>query len=272
MVDNLFLVVFLMAISGGPHCLGMCGGIHFSQQNKIGMRVWLLHAGRVTTYTILGGVFGALGASAVALRTDTMQLTMILYVIANILVIIYGLSFMGILNWFVRSTQIGLTAWFESKVGPMIAYVTTRIDANYGQYVKGILWGLIPCGLTYNALILAPATQNVYLGAGLMLLFGLGTVPAFTVAGGVFRWIRQKPMARRFIGVFVLVMGVWGLVHALSHGQHSHAQMAEHDHAAMPQHETSDAASEMQNSASMHHHVNQRDASVNSSARHQHDH
>ncbi len=45
-------------------------------------------------------------------------------------------------------------------------------------FALGLCWGLMPCGLIYSSLAWAATAQNAATSALMMLLFGLGTLPA----------------------------------------------------------------------------------------------
>ncbi|MGG2408649.1 sulfite exporter TauE/SafE family protein, partial [Aeromonas veronii] len=68
------LSVFLIALLGGVHCLAMCSGIALAaERGTVAVRVvsrrrlWfeqvVMHAGRLTTYALLGAIMGAMGAT-----------------------------------------------------------------------------------------------------------------------------------------------------------------------------------------------------------------
>lgn len=49
--------------------------------------------------------------------------------------------------------------------------------------IVGLLWGWLPCGLTYSVLAIALVSGSALNGAALMLAFGLGTSPNLIAAG-----------------------------------------------------------------------------------------
>ena len=70
-----------------------------------------------------------------------------------------------------------------------------------------MLWGFIPCGLTYSILATALVTGSGARGAGLMLAFGLGTLPNLLLAGMLFKRFRdltRHPKVRLASGLLVL--------------------------------------------------------------------
>ena len=75
----------------------------------------------------------------------------------------------------------------------------------------GLVWGWIPCGLVYSMLVWTVSAGSVLKGAGLMLAFGLGTLPNLfamgLVAGSLARWSKDIRI-RRFAGLTVILFGL----------------------------------------------------------------
>jgi sulfite exporter TauE/SafE len=85
----------------------------------------------------------------------------------------------------------------------------------------GMLWGFLPCGMVYMVLTTALMTGSAGRGAGLMLAFGLGTLPNLLLAGlvvGRFREFTRNGKVRLAAGLLVLAFGVYGLVRAQTLG------------------------------------------------------
>ncbi|MEN9490854.1 MAG: hypothetical protein RJA63_1303, partial [Pseudomonadota bacterium] len=84
-------------------------------------------------------------------------------------------------------------------------------------YPLGVLWGLLPCGLTYGVLSTALMSGSALRGGALMLSFGVGTLPNLLLAGVLLarygKLIRSK-LFRTAAGVLVMSFGVYGLVRA----------------------------------------------------------
>jgi len=82
----------------------------------------------------------------------------------------------------------------------------------------GALTSLLPCGLLYLGLALALSTQSLAGGALTMFAFGLGTLPALSLAAlftGPIGRLRAKPWGRYVIAAFVGSLGL------LAVGMHS---------------------------------------------------
>lgn len=221
MPETGYLAVFLIGLLGGTHCVSMCGGIVGAltvQVQTPGTRPqWPLHLaynlGRISTYTVLGGAVGAIGS--VGLLYDHMlPVQMTLYVLANLMLVALGLYLTGFTRVLAPVERMGHVLW--RRVQPL----TRRFLPARGvrqAFPLGLLWGFIPCGLTYSVLATALVTGSGARGAGLMLAFGLGTLPNLLLAGMLFKRFRDftRSARVRFVaGALVMTFGMFGLYHA----------------------------------------------------------
>ena len=79
----------------------------------------------------------------------------------------------------------------------------------------GMVWGWLPCGLVYSALIWSMSAGGLFSGALLMGAFGLGTLPNLLLMGAAAGWmgsLLHKPLARRIAGGLVIVFGLMMLL------------------------------------------------------------
>jgi sulfite exporter TauE/SafE len=78
----------------------------------------------------------------------------------------------------------------------------------------GLVWGWIPCGLVYSMLVWTVSAGSMLKGAGLMLAFGLGTLPNLfamgMVAGSLAHWSKDIRV-RRLAGITVIAFGLYAL-------------------------------------------------------------
>jgi hypothetical protein len=85
------------------------------------------------------------------------------------------------------------------------------------RFAAGLLWGWLPCGLVYAALLAAAMAGDPARGALAMLAFGLGTLPWLLAAGvGAARlrdWMRVRAV-RLATGGALVGAGAWGAAHA----------------------------------------------------------
>ena len=212
-----FLTLFLVGFLGGTHCVGMCGGIvgalsAFSPAH--GAR-WPLHlaynAGRISSYVLAGAVVGALGAAGTSLAGQ-LPARIALFTLANLMLLAFGLYLLGATQVLAGTERAGQLLW--KHLQPLSKrFLPARSPLQ--AFPLGLLWGWLPCGLVYSALATALAAGSAAQGAGLMLAFGLGTLPNL-LAMGLFaarlkEWVR-RPLVRRLAGGMVLGFGLWGLL------------------------------------------------------------
>lgn len=226
MIETGYIAVFLIGLLGGTHCVSMCGGIVGALSVQVKMpgdhrRDWPIHLaynlGRITTYTALGAFFGAIGTAGL-LFNDVLPVQLGLYVLANLMLIALGLYLTGFTRLLAPVERAGGRIW------RMVQPATRRFlpARHVGQALPlGLLWGFLPCGLVYSVLTTALLTGSATRGAGMMLAFGLGTLPNLMLAGMLFKRFREltRNTRVRFVaGMLVLGFGVFGLFHAPSLG------------------------------------------------------
>ena len=215
MPDTSFLAAFLTGLLGGAHCVGMCGGIVAAMSFQSGARQpFTFHlgysAGRIASYVALGALAGLL-SSAAFLSDSLYPLQRALYVLAQVILILLGLYLAG-LNQSIRVLEsAGSVVW--RQVQPLLAKVMPV--RNFAQAVAaGALWGWLPCGLVYSVMVMALSTGSAMQGGALLLAFGLGTLPNLLLMGWAAESLRKftrQIWVKRFAGLLVASMGVWGL-------------------------------------------------------------
>lgn len=225
MPDTGYFAVFLIGLLGGTHCVSMCGGIVGALTMQVhtpgGRPQWPLHLaynlGRITTYTLLGGAVGLLGSVGL-LYEGMLPVQMTLYVLANLMLVALGLYLTGFTRLLAPIERAGHVLW--RRIQPATRRFLPARSVRQALPL-GLLWGFIPCGLTYSILATALVTGSGARGAGLMLAFGLGTLPNLLLAGMLFKRFRDLVRNRRVrlaSGLLVLGFGVFGLYHAPSLG------------------------------------------------------
>jgi uncharacterized protein len=224
-VEAQFAAAFLIGLLGGVHCVGMCGGIvgALALQTPRRQRAWDLHlaysTGRIASYAAAGAVVGMIGGAGLMFgRILPMQ--MLLYVLANLVLVSLGLYLAGLGNQLARLEALG--AWLWRRVQPYGAKVLPA-DTVAKAFALGALWGWLPCGLVYSLLAIALVSGGAASGAAVMLAFGLGTLPNLLLAGMAFERLRGIASNRRLrlaSGALVAGFGFAGLAKAANLGEH----------------------------------------------------
>ncbi len=223
MPDSGYIAVFLVGLLGGAHCAGMCGGIVGALTvNMPGDRPqWPLHLaynlGRISGYALAGAALGAVGSAGLLLN-DALPVQLALYVLANLMLIALGLYLIGVPQGLTFLERGGQKVW--ARLQPLTRRFLPATTVSRALPL-GLLWGFLPCGMVYSVLSTALLTGSALRGAGLMLAFGLGTLPNLLLAGLLlkrFRDLVQARAVRAVSGLLVLGFGAWGLVNATSLG------------------------------------------------------
>lgn len=177
---NIVTIISIAFLGSFGHCIGMCGGIVLAYSNiKIepssskvsqGVAHLLYNLGRVSTYTLLGAVFGSLGGVVTFSNTANG----ILLLVAGGAMILAGLSLMGKIKFL---TLIEHT-FSSSKLYKNAFQSILHSKSNSSFFFLGMLNGLLPCGFVYFFAITAAATASPLYGALVMFIFGISTIPA----------------------------------------------------------------------------------------------
>ncbi len=213
-MGNIDLIIILTTAFLGSvgHCIGMCGGIVVAYSStKIDPKTSYLQQtsahlaynfGRVTTYTILGAVFGYVG-QVVAFTPTTKG---VLFVITGILMILAGLSLIGNLK-FLNSAEWSVSkyAWYQNSFRALMSN-----QSYLSFYLLGLLNGIIPCGLVYAFAIFAASTANPLAGALVMATFGLATIPALFFLGFLTKFLQKGSLRGTMMKLASLLVILYG--------------------------------------------------------------
>ncbi len=205
------LSAFVVGLLGGVHCAGMCGGIvgalSFGVQDGRNVPILLAYnAGRISSYTLAGALMGALGFYfSGLLPVQTAQRVLLTF--AGLFLILMGLYLAGWWNALSRIERAGGALW--RRIEPLGRGLLPVRTVRQGLML-GLLWGWLPCGLVYSALVWTVSSGGAAQGALLMLAFGLGTLPNLLLMGfaatQLNRWVRH-PAVRATAGALVIVFG-----------------------------------------------------------------
>lgn len=201
-----YFALFVIGLITSLHCTAMCGGINISQcmgykqaagskKNAI-LPSLLYNAGRVVSYTLIGGIVGALG-SVISFSGFGKG---VIALIAGIFMVIMGLNMLNVFPWLKKLTP-RLPKFFGNKI---------HNKNSYGPFVVGIFNGLMPCGPLQAMQIYALGTGSVIAGAASMFMFSLGTVPLMFGLGAVSSFLKGESTEKMLkVGAaLVIVLGI----------------------------------------------------------------
>ncbi len=168
---------FMAGLVTGVHCLGMCGPMvcawSLGQGGSALVRhrnAALYHSSRVMSYTVLGGIAGAVGTLPLRWLDSHGG-----WVLPWLLVLVFLAVALGLGKWLPKPL-------FLSRPMARIRLAVARVPAPVKATVLGAATPLLPCGPLYLMLTLAMANGSVSNGAQFAAAFGLGTLPLLWLA------------------------------------------------------------------------------------------
>jgi len=226
---QILVSAFLLGLMGSVHCLGMCGGLasalglNTGSTGNIPLRnvegdmttcspsptTLLLgyNVGRVSSYALAGLIVGLMGFWL----SQTLATATALRYIAAIMLILMGCYIGQWFNGLIVIEKLGQHLW--RRIQPLarrLMPITTFSRA----FSVGMVWGWLPCGLVYSALIWAGSQGNAAQSALVMICFGLGTLPSMLATGyfanQVSAVIRNQSF-RNIAGGLMILFGLWSL-------------------------------------------------------------
>ena len=163
--------LFVIGLLTSVHCIAMCGGINLTQSVNAAQKKektlksnLLYNLGRVISYTVIGGIAGAVGS----VLSFGGSFKGIVAIIAGAIMLLMALRMLGIFRS-LRKLRL--------PIPKKLAVGYAKLIRGRSSFFIGLLNGLIPCGPLQSMQIYALSTGSFLLGALSMLLFSLGTVP-----------------------------------------------------------------------------------------------
>jgi sulfite exporter TauE/SafE len=211
----------------------MCGGIvgaltiglpQTIRNSTSGMLAYLLayNIGRITSYALAGAIAGTLGSQLYSLVASELASEAGRW-ISGIFMIALGIYLAGWTRLLAPIERLGARVWHHIEpLGRRFLPVNSPRHA----LGLGLIWGWLPCGLVYSALVWAMVAGDTLSGAQLMVAFGLGTLPMLLLMGATARWLGglvRKHWIRRLAGAVIMAFAVIMLAFPLTstHGRHS---------------------------------------------------
>jgi len=210
----IYLSALLLGLAGSLHCVGMCGAIAVAlplDRNSWWRRIsgaLLYHLGRSITYSIMGVIFGLIGAG-LSLAGFQRWLSIITGAVMILVVLFPAL--------FKNPFTTNFSLFSKIRNGFQSLFAKRSLPALLGI---GLLNGLLPCGLVYIALAGALGTGGVAEGALFMLVFGIATAPLLFVVSilGTVISINLRQKLAKAIPVIVVIIGLLFILRGLNLG------------------------------------------------------
>jgi sulfite exporter TauE/SafE len=159
-----------LGVVSSLHCAQMCGPIvlSYSMAGRGSAAGHLCYnAGRIATYALLGGIAGSLGGAVGLLGIEQGA-----SILAGCLMLLAAVFLSGVVpsQTLVHVDRMGLSRFFSKTVGKLMLSPSPS-----NKLLLGAIFGFLPCGLVYAALLKAVATGSAAGGALSMMAFGVGT-------------------------------------------------------------------------------------------------
>ncbi len=232
------LLFLLIGVLGGAHCIGMCGPLvtmyakrmqprpdggtatasRIDRRSHLTMYEVRQHAlfnlGRAASYTVMGALFGALGA---LLFVTSGELAAIADLVRGAVGILIGLFIVAVGGKYVLGGTTGIQV-------PGVGRVTNWLGGEIHRFVNspsivglGAIHALLPCPMLYPAYLFAFATGSPISGAIALGALGIGTIPAVFLYGTVIEsvGVLHRQRLHRLLGVAFIVLGYILLAHGL---------------------------------------------------------
>jgi len=198
-------MILLVGLITGLHCIGMCGGFVISYTAKDVEQQqpsWLSHilygVGKTLSYAMFGALFGWLG-SVISITPFMQGITNLA---AGGFLILFGLNMLDVFAVLkhVRLKQPKSLAHFA------IEHRKRSRSPFFIGFFSGFLLG---CGPLQAMYVMAAGSSDPLLGAKIMTLFGLGTLPALLSFGYLTRLFSAAATHRFFqlSGVILIFVG-----------------------------------------------------------------
>ena len=209
---SIITIISIAFLGSFGHCVGMCGGIviaysstkiksHWTKQVQA-MAHLLYSFGRISTYMILGALFGLVGG---VVTFDNLT-SGIFLLITGLLMVLVGFSLLGKIKFLtILEHTCSKSPLYQSTFKSLLGS-----QSLFSFYLLGMLNGLLPCGFVYVFAITAASTGSAFWGAFVMLIFGLSTVPALFSLGFFVGLFKQSNLRDLFIQLASILLIAFG--------------------------------------------------------------
>jgi len=229
---NLLSIIAIAFLGSFGHCVGMCGGIVVAYtstkigQNTSKAKAFVAHLlysfGRISTYTLLGAIFGFLGGVA----TFSNIANGILLMVAGAFMVLTGLSLGGKMKFLTLiEHSVSQKSWYKNSFKSLLSSQTLG-----SFYLLGVLNGLLPCGFVYFFAITAASTGSAFWGAIVMATFGLSTIPSLLGLGmfvGLFAQSKFRDTMIKLASITVIIYALFTMYNGMTYIQNPNKTLLE---------------------------------------------
>jgi len=239
-MEIFFLVALGLGLASTLHCVGMCGGIMGAltfglpdevrnHQLTLFTYIAAYNLGRITSYIFAGVIAGLISATLVSsLSIENGHL--ILRAFASTVLIAIGLHLAGLFPKMQVVKSVGAIVWRRLQPLTKNFFPVRTLGRAFGF---GLIWGWLPCGLVYSALLWASSSGDLVSGGMYMFAFGLGTLPGVMTSGlmsSTLLKLSRIQNLRYAMAVLMIIIGLSLFFMPYQHGDHSNSDSVQAHH------------------------------------------
>ena len=206
----------ILGLVSSLHCVAMCGGVGGTLSISLGRStafpdraraLAMAQVGKMVAYVAAGAVVGGFGSTLYGLF-DQHAAYAVLQRFGALVLVWTAISLTGLLP---SPASLGRAfaplsrwAWAERRRGHGLAAL-----------VAGLVWGLMPCGMVYAALMYAMLAGDALRGGLVMLGFALGVSPLLTASSLGVAWLgktERRPALQWAAGLALIAVSITTLV------------------------------------------------------------
>jgi sulfite exporter TauE/SafE len=191
----------------------MCGAPCAVISAQGSSQIWQFHLGRISGYGILGGVVAYSMNNLAWLSNQTMSLHPV-WTFFHGIIFVWGFVMLLYAKQPQWIDHIGESSWNT------IQKLSKTLRSNF---LLGMLWSFMPCGLLYSALLVAALTLNILNGTISMMFFALGTSISLIVSPIIWLKIKNGKLwlneiqGMRIAGMLLMIAASWAIWMDLIH-------------------------------------------------------
>jgi sulfite exporter TauE/SafE len=215
-------IITIAFVGSFGHCIGMCGGFiiayssakidnTMSKKSQL-MRHGAYNIGRVSSYVVIGMIFGFIG-SVIAL---SMSFHGILFIVAGVVMIITGLGMLGVSKLIhLLESSVMKMPWFKTLFARLI-----KSKSISSFFALGMMNGFFPCGFVFFFAAKAAASASMIDGGLIMAVFGLATVPTLLAIGqsvSLLQKLEFRQIMNKIAAIAILIYGIYSIYYGLAY-------------------------------------------------------
>jgi sulfite exporter TauE/SafE/copper chaperone CopZ len=220
---SLVTVLLIGLTAGFSTCMALIGGLvlgtatRFAQKHpnadtaqRFTPHLWF-NAGRIISYTVLGGVIGGIGSF---FQLSGMSLGLLTLAVALVMLTL-GMQLTGLFPR-LEGFKLTLPKWIGNALG--IKESRNQEYSHKNSFFLGASTFFLPCGFTQAMQLYAMSSGNPVSGALIMGVFAIGTAPGLLGIGGVTSLLRGvfAKYFFKFAGVVVIALSLFNANNALN--------------------------------------------------------